>query len=661
MSSIQKLPTLLINQIAAGEVIERPASVVKELAENAIDAGAKKIDIAIEQGGRELIRITDNGHGIPPDQLHLALAPHATSKISQATDLDAIGTLGFRGEALASIVSISRMTILSRTADQESAYQIESEGEEVGPVVPTAGTHGTTITVRNLFFNTPARRKFLRTVQTEYNHIAELVRKLALSHPAIGFTLTHNNRKTGGLDLPPDQSPNQRILAVLGKELSDELMDVSAERGGAPYSDQQDAMSSDEIPPVGESLWGMIGTPAVARGTAKNQYVFLNGRSIRDKTITHAIKEAYRGLIDPTRHPMVVLYIEIDPSRVDVNVHPAKTEIRFRDSQAVHGLVLSTLRQRLLAADLTRAVRFESKSPSTTGRMNTTTGRELQYERDTDRQYGRSIPNDRMNDRQSTGFSFHEAKDTIAQSDQYTEPIEHRSEPLSPAQIETDQSQPETPSPEPSPVQERPFTPRVLQVHNSYLVVEEQTGIVIIDQHALHERVMFEDLKRRILGKKTGEGEKPTRLESQHLLMPVVMEVSPSHLSALEWSQPLFNRIGIEVEQIGPGSIAVHAFPTFLFERRVDPGEFVSDVLDFAVEHGALRGETTEDEAILHKVLDMMACKAAVKAGDSLTREEIEALLQRRDEIERAGSCPHGRPTTIRLSLEELEKQFERR
>ncbi|MCI0676890.1 MAG: DNA mismatch repair endonuclease MutL, partial [Phycisphaerales bacterium] len=332
---IRRLPPLLVNQIAAGEVIERPASVVKELVENSIDAGARRIDVAIEQGGRELIRVVDNGCGIAEAELALAVAPHATSKISSSEDLEAIATLGFRGEALASIASVSRLSIVSRTAEQSSAGLIESEGDQVKAVRPAAGPVGTTVTVRNLFFNTPARRKFLRAEMTETGRVMDVVENLALAHPQIAWTLQIDGKER--LELPAAESVGDRILAVLGQELAEELLELD--------------FSEHEI-----ALRGMIGKPAIARGTAKHQRVFLNGRIINDRSINHAIKEAYRGLIDPTRSPTVALFMEVDPAQVDVNVHPTKAEVRFRNQAMVHGAVLRALRERLRKADLMPAV-----------------------------------------------------------------------------------------------------------------------------------------------------------------------------------------------------------------------------------------------------------------------------------------------------------------
>jgi DNA mismatch repair protein MutL len=343
-SRIRTLPTLVANQIAAGEVVERPASVVKECVENSIDAGATRVTVELEQGGIELIRITDDGGGIGEVDLPMAIAPHATSKISSATDLERVATLGFRGEALASIASVARLSIRSRTAEQTGAATIEVDWERYSTggsdgIKPAAGPIGTCITVRNLFYNTPARRKFLRTVGTEQERCLDVVRQLAMAHPAIGFTASCDGRRV--MDLPPDQSPRERVLGVLGSELDDQLLEVGADE----LDDSR-----------GIALWGLVGLPGIARGTNKHQYVFVNGRCVKDRTIQHAIAEAYRGLIDPSRYPTAVLMLELSPAGVDVNVHPAKAEVRFRDGSLVHSLVLRSVREALRAADLTPSI-----------------------------------------------------------------------------------------------------------------------------------------------------------------------------------------------------------------------------------------------------------------------------------------------------------------
>ena len=621
---IRRLPPLLVDQIAAGEVIERPASVVKEIVENAIDAGARQIAVAIEQGGRELIRISDDGCGIAFDELPLAIAPHATSKISAAEDLDAIATMGFRGEALASIASVSRLSILSRPVDAGSASLIDVEGDVSTQPRPAGGPVGTTVTVRNLFFNTPARRKFLKSEPTEAGRVSDVVENLALAHPAIGFSLAVDTRLK--LEFPPNQSPHQRALAVIGEELADELLEVDVK--------DHDLM-----------IWGLAGKPAIARGTAKHQRVFLNGRSIIDRSINHAIKEAYRGLIDPTRSPTILLFLTIDPRQVDVNVHPAKAEVRFRNQAQVHGAVLSAIRRTLRAADLVPELDLSStQSWSQSFRSGQSPAPTLAPSFPS---FGSGIgeawksptgPQEfveyfRRLDPQQKGFVYSEVKQALAD----TMPEARTDSPREAAGGDVPDSM--------LPVR---TVSDVLQVHSSYIVTQDEHGLVIIDQHALHERVMFEKLIERI-----ARGP----LESQRLLMPTVVEVERSQVEFLEELKPLLARIGVEAEPIGPTSIAVHAFTSLLFERGVNPAEFMKGLLDQA----SSKGVNANTEAALHETLDMMACKAAVKAGDRLAPEELAELLKYRDSIDRSSNCPHGRPTTLRLSLKELERQFGRR
>jgi len=602
---IRKLPQLLINQIAAGEVIERPASVVKELVENSLDAGATQVDVAIEDGGRDLIRISDNGVGIPHDELSLAVASHATSKLESAEQLERITTLGFRGEALASIASISRLRLTSRaTVDGRSAEEgwlIEAEGDRVSEARPVGTSPGTVIEVRDLFFNTPARRKFLRTAPTEFGHISEIITRVAMVWPHVGFSLRHGDRTT--LELPPHDEQRQRCVEVLGDELNEMLLDIEDERGGV-------------------RLWGLAGKPALSRSSAKYQYVFVNGRPVKDRNLGHAIREAYRGLIPPDRHAVVVAMLTMDPEAVDVNVHPTKAEVRFREPSLMHGLMLTGLRQRLLGTDLTPSAAAQQAS----ARFETTSGAPPSSDNEFVDYFRRMDPKQK-------GFVFEQVREAMAEDD-----------PDALLNVESSSSPASTPA-------QSVRREGVLQVHHSYLVTQDEDGILIVDQHALHERVMFETLKGRI-----GQG----NLESQRLLMPTTIRADEGRLRSLEKLGPLLERIGIEAEPIGPKSIAIHAFASFLFDRNVEPGEFVEELLDREEAEGLTDSSDTADEAALHEVLDMMACKAAVKAGDQLSSEELDELIKQRDEVERSSNCPHGRPTTIRMTLGELAKQFKR-
>ena len=628
---IARLSPLLAGQIAAGEVIERPASVVKELVENAIDAGSSRITIDLEAGGVELVRVSDDGWGIEADDLPLALAAHATSKIREAQDLDRIMTMGFRGEALASIASVARVRITSRTrADVErisastdhQAWTIAGESGSVTPPAPAAAPPGTTIEVRNLFYNTPARRKFLRTPATEQGRCLEWITNLALAHPAIGFVARCDGKIR--LECDAGQSPRQRVLSLLGAELEAQLIEVALDH-------QDDAR--------GLSLWGLIGRPAVARATASHQHIFLNGRTIRDRTIAHAIKEAYRGLIEPGRFPTAVLMLDLPPGAVDVNVHPAKLEVRFRDQSMIHQAVLHALRDALRTADLTPAAGGAALFGARSHQSAALPGP------------GAALSSD---DRASSspGFALRSAQAFVehlragpmpspsAIRDALAEDEHRASDPL-PAAIARDSSE-HRPMSVVRPVE------RVLAVHNTYLVTQDEAGLVIIDQHALHERVMYERLWQRL-----GNGP----LESQKLLTPIAAPATSRQIEAVERLEALLARCGIEIQILGPASIGIGAFPTLLFARGVDPVEFMASLLE-----RAQRDEmpVSEEEA-LHEVLDMMACKAAVKAGDKLADEELRELLAMREEVERSAACPHGRPTTVRVTIDQLEKLFHRR
>lgn len=638
------LPQLLVNQIAAGEVIERPASVVKELVENSLDAGATRIDVTIEEGGRRLIRVSDNGAGIAPAELTLAVAPHATSKLSAPEDLAHIGTLGFRGEALASIASVSRLRLISRPrASTSEGAVIEASGQDVGTPAPCAAAPGTVVEVRDLFFNTPARRKFLRAEATEFGQIADTLGRLALAHPAAGFRLTHNGRTT--LELPGDQPRRERCLGVLGRELEEGLLEFELRelppRGVEPLAAQPNSEESLRH----ATVWGLAGVPALARATAKFVYLYVNGRAIRDRNLTHAIREAYRGLLAPDKQPLAAVFLDVDPRAVDVNVHPTKAEVRFREPSRIHGLVLAALRQRLLAADLTPAVSFSAPRSFAAAPLDLPDAPTMPQLDSPDPAVGASaeVTNRfvdyfrRMAPAQK-GFVYQQVREQLARE----APQILAAEPPPPQTQQPALPQAATGSLAGAPV---------LQVHNSYLVTQDEDGILIIDQHALHERIIFEELRQRILGK---------NLESQRLLMPVIVELETAAQPLLQSLHALLERIGIEAQPIGPRQAAIHAFPTFLFDRGVDPADFLRGLIDRLGDGQLDVSSPTAAEAALHEVLDLMACKAAVKAGDHLPPEELNALLKSRHAVERSSSCPHGRPTSIRLTLRDLEKHFHR-
>ena len=732
--AIQRLSQLLINQIAAGEVIERPASVVKELVENSLDAGATRIEITIEQGGRRLVRVSDDGLGIDADQLSLAVAPHATSKLSNPGDLESIATLGFRGEAIASIASISRLRITSRaTIDgqpAEAAALIEASGDTVTGPSPAASSPGTIVEVRDLFFNTPARRKFMRSAGTEFGHSNEWVTRMAMARPAVAFKLMHDRRVA--IDLPP-QSPRARCVALLGQELDEQLLDFeSVQRLGGRNRAGMDVGENDPVAFHQNSstacvirVWGLAGLPAIARATSKFQYLYVNGRPVRDRSLSHAMREAYRGLMAPGQQPVAVVFLELpSPPQtaipaddgslavdsaislsgvgVDVNVHPTKAEVRFQDPNRLHGLVLTAMRQRLLRTDLTPTANLSSARPPQPSIARTEQSPSVET-RPTDSfvEYFRSMaPKQKGFDYQQAKQAMHEgqadgepdqrapiptpsndpeyaiessnpidsANQKTAISQDQTTPswldnqanndVKHTSEVNSPSFPQTGHRQDST-IPEGSTATDgetRQLARDVLQVHNSYLVTQDDDGLLIVDQHALHERVMFEQLRQRVLA---------GPLESQRMLTPAVVKANPARIALLESLEPLLCRIGVEAEPIGPDALAVQAFPTFLFDRKVEPDEFLNDLLDRAQEGQIVvpphdsEGQDVE-ETVLHTVLDMMACKAAVKAGDRMTPQELDALLAQRDRVERSSSCPHGRPTSYRISLKQLAKEFKR-
>lgn len=653
---IRTLSPLVASQIAAGEVVERPASVVKELVENSIDAGATRIEVELEQGGVELVRVSDNGGGIAKDDLVLAIAPHATSKVGTLEDLDRIATLGFRGEALASISSVSRMSIRSRTADANEAFELRCEGEIKQPIAPASSPVGTTLNVRNLFFNTPARRKFLKTIGTEQGRCADTITAIALAHPLVGFVFRTDGKTQ--FDLPPNQTAQERALALLGSELEPEMLVVE--------SDQHDSR--------GVSLWGLVGTPAIARATNKSQHVFVNGRAVRDRTVQHAIMQAYRGLIEPSRYPTAVLMLEMSPEAVDVNVHPTKAEVRFRDSSLVHSVVYHAISRALKAADLTPTF-FTHGGSASNGSAPSAIESKLSHPT-------AIMPSPFQQPMQTNGPAQTEAfveylRRFTPGTDQLTFPLRGSAAPnddengavsaaLDGGATNKEEQQAGSPAvtnaASAQNVEGEVYSPkrvdRILQVHNSYVVTQDEQGVVIVDQHALHERVMFEALLARV-----GRG----NLESQSLLTPALIDATADQLGRLEEMKPLLERIGVEAEPAGPRSIAVRSFPSFLFSRNVDPIEFMADLFSLTDENEEADGPAraisavgSRDERLLRDVLDMMACKAAIKAGDHLSDLELDELLRLREAVERSSNCPHGRPTTVRLTIKELERLFGR-
>ncbi|MEY3022266.1 MAG: mismatch repair protein MutL [Planctomycetota bacterium] len=615
---IRLLPPELVNQIAAGEVVERPASVVKELVENAIDAGARRIVVEVEGGGVELVRVSDDGRGIPADELPLAVAAHATSKVASSEDLAAISTFGFRGEALASIASVSRFRIASCPHGADAGAALEVDGGAIGPVRPAPARPGTVVEVRTLFANVPARRKFLKSDATETGRVSDTVESLALAHPHVALELRSNGRRL--LDLAATDEPARRTLDVLGAELEPELLEFE-----------------ERFPELGGLVVrGFAGRPGIARPTSRAIRIHLNGRPIADRTVLHAVREAYRGLVDPSRTPTVALILELDPSEVDVNVHPQKSEVRFRAQGAVHSAVRKSIERALRAANLVPSfVPDALRRPSTidppraplfgSGLGGGATP-------------GVPTPGASAARGGAGGFdAFAALAAARAASDGAATGPTAADDAASPDDRRLDEAAHEAIR------GEFPF----IQLLGGFVVTEDEDGIVIVDQHALHERAMFATFIERL-----SRGP----LERQRLLVPVVVDVSARELEVADGISPLLDRIGVEVRPFGPRALAVDAVPTLLHSRGVEAGPFVRDLLALAVEHGSL----VSLEGALHEIVDMMSCKAAVKAGDALTPREIRDLLSMRGSIERSTACPHGRPTSIRIPRQELERRFGR-
>jgi len=590
MGQIKVLDQNMINMIAAGEVIERPASVVKELMENSIDAGATKIIVSVEDGGKKLISITDNGCGMNAEDLANAFEPHSTSKIKTSTDLYGISTLGFRGEALASIASIAQVRAVSRMKDSTGGNCKEIDCGDKGKVSPCSADFGTTIQIRDIFYKLPARRKFLKTANTEMGHITEQFTRIALANENLDLTLIRNGKELYRLS---DKDGLRRRIS--------ELFPISS-------SDVSENLIESENSEKGLHVHALMGKPLISRTNNRFQYVFLNGRFIRDKFISHAIKEAYRGLLEPGRFPVVFLFIQMPFEDYDVNVHPTKIEVRFYNANLVHSQILGAMREKLLGTNLEmpgRLPEFEH-AESTTLRSP-------------------PVRDSRIADAMAEFFKKHRPAQTQQQ-------LGFR--PTSPGKVHAVPRE-----------QSAQYDRKFLQIHDSFIVAQTEDGFVIIDQHALHECIIYEDLCKRI---------RNSKLQSQRLLIPESFEVSVSGAEALKANTELTDKLGIELVPFGPRTMAVQAFPTLL--SGVQPVGFIRDLIDLLD-----RKDTELDaERLLDEVLNMAACKAAIKAGQKLTDSEIEQILADREKAESSSRCPHGRPTTIKFSIRELEKQFKR-
>jgi DNA mismatch repair protein MutL len=593
MSRIHLLSPRLANQIAAGEVVERPASVVKELLENSLDAGSRWIEIDVEGGGARLIRVRDDGAGIAADELALSLSRHATSKIETLEDLESVASLGFRGEALASISSVSRLAITSNDGGTDSAAQrAEAEGSDMAvQLKPAAHPRGTTVEVRDLFFNTPARRKFLRTEKTEFGHIEEVVKRQALSRYEVGFQLRHNGRLVHQLRSCDSAAERERrVASVCGPAFMEQALYFETEVGQL-------------------RLWGWVGLPTFSRSQADLQYFFVNGRVIRDRLVAHAVRQAYRDVLYHGRHPAFVLYLELDAAGVDVNVHPTKHEVRFRDGRSVHDFIFRSLHRTL--AEVRPTGQQQPVSMAVPAQQADVVQERLGW--------GSTAavgPAAGVADRpplQAYGELYRAASDARS--------------PLA-----------ETP-----PEEVPPLGFALAQLQGIYILAENTSGLVLVDMHAAHERITYERMKLA----QQHEG-----VRTQPLLVPVSVAVSAREADCADSHQALFARLGLSVERSGEESLVLRAVPVALADSDVE--QLLRDVLSDLITYGT----SDRVEAHMDELLSTMACHGSVRANRRLSVPEMNALLRDMEETERSGQCNHGRPTWTQLSLDELDKLF---
>ncbi|WP_242106885.1 DNA mismatch repair endonuclease MutL [Luteimonas aquatica] len=614
--SIRQLPDTLINQIAAGEVVERPASVVKELVENALDAGARRIDIDLEEGGVRLIRVRDDGGGIAADELPLAVSRHATSKIASLDDLESVATLGFRGEALPSIASVSRFVLSSRREDDERGAALQVEGGSVGAPAPKAHPRGTTVEVRDLFYNVPARRKFLRAERTELGHIEEWLRSLALARPDVELRVSHNgkpSRRYRGFSeagAGRELFSGERLTETLGDEFAKHVLRIEHEAAGL-------------------RLHGWIAQPVYSRASADQQYLYVNGRSVRDRNVAHAVKQAYADVLFHGRQPAYVLFLELDPTRVDVNVHPAKHEVRFRDSRLIHDFVYRTLHEALsqTRAGMGVAVSTDASQPAAMAEG-----------------YARGAPawpsNGGSFSSSQAGLSLRVHEAGAAYAALYGDGAAAPSMRATPGQapVVANYGLPETRDDSVP-----PLGYAIAQLHGIYVLAETADGLIVVDMHAAHERIGYEKLKNA----HDGEG-----LRTQPLLVPRSVAVSEREADIAEREAATLAELGFELSRTGPQSLLLRSVPALL--ANGDTEALLRDVLTDLREHGeSLRVKSARDE-----LLSTMACHGAVRANRRLTVPEMNALLREMEATERSGQCNHGRPTWARFTLSEIDRWF---
>ena len=633
MQRINLLSPRLANQIAAGEVVERPASVVKELLENSLDAGATQLDVEVEQGGVRQIKIRDNGSGIVKDDLALALSRHATSKIHTLDDLEAVQSLGFRGEALASISSVSRLLLTSKARGEQEAWRVEAEGKDMGANVrPASHPDGTCIEVRDLFFNTPARRKFLRTDKTEFNHLSEVVKRLALSRYDVAFRLSHDGKQIYDLRAVTDQMhAEHRLASLLGKSFVQNALAIDVEAAGL-------------------RLWGWIGLPTFSRSQADLQYFFVNGRVVKDKLVAHAVRQAYRDVLYNGRHPTFVLYLELDPATVDVNVHPTKHEVRFRDGRLVHDFlfskihkVLADVRPEAAVDEVVEAAQVEEithqnslalanrpTSPSESGFgagsnawMSASPGGQSQSGQISGQLGVMSQMSNFANEVSASAPAGNVnplTGEIISRPELYKEGVEEAERSGMP-----------------------PLGFAIAQLHGIYILSENQQGLIVVDMHAAHERILYEKMKNAFYAK---------QIVSQPLLVPINIAVSQSEADLVEEADDVFNSFGLRVERSGPESIMVREVPVILSQGHVE--NLVRDVVSDLIVHGA----TDILEARSNELMATMACHGSVRANRKLTVAEMNSLLRDMEITERSGQCNHGRPTWTQMTMSELDKLF---
>ena len=624
---IKILSPRLANQIAAGEVVERPASVVKELLENSIDAGATQLDVEIEAGGVKLIRIRDNGKGIAKDDLPLALSRHATSKIYQLDDLEAVGTLGFRGEALASISSVARLTLTSNNGETDSAWSVMAEGREMSAsVVPAAHPQGSSVEVLDLFFNTPARRKFLRTEKTEFNRIEDVIKRVAMSRFELGFSLKNNGRVIHSWRPAKTRAEKERRVAqICGPAFMDNAVFVEMERSGL-------------------RLWGWVALPTFSRSQADLQHFYVNGRAIKDRLVAHGIKQAYQDVLYHGRHPAYVLYLELDPATVDVNVHPTKHEVRFRDGRLVHDFLFSSLHKAL--AD----VRPEASVEEQTYGLNNASPPVSEQE-------------NTLTDQASLGLGVANASPSVAEYAQthyapsqpgasFTSQANQNNYSVAEqigayqhltgainanASIEDTQSQGPTDIP--------PLGFAVAQLKGVFILAENADGLILVDMHAAAERITYERIKVQHASH---------QLQSQPLLVPQSIAVSEKEAECAENHLATFTQLGFAVERAGPESLLIRQVPVLL--KNANAEALVRDVLADLITYGT----SARIQNSINEVLSTMACHGSVRANRKLTLPEMNALLRDMEQTERSGQCNHGRPTWTHMSMNDLDKLFMR-